>query len=62
MVLVLIMEVFFTGILLSFGNDNKRRICYIIWLGYRKVLVTGILFTFAFIIVTIVDVVVAGVI
>ena len=74
MVLVVIMEVFVTGILHSFGNDNSKRrmscscigmglvmgMLYMFWLGYWKVLVMGILFTFAIIIVTVV--VVAGVI
>ena len=46
------MEVFVTGILHSFGNDNSKRrmICSCIWKGF----VTGILFTFAIIIVIVV--------
>ena len=65
------MEVFVTGILHSLGKDNSnRRMCcscigmglvtdmiYIFWLEYWKVLVTGILFTSAIIIVTVVVVV-----
>ena len=61
------MEIFVTGILHSFGNDNNncRRMCCssigidagnIIWglLRYLKVLVTGMLYGFAIIIVTII--------
>ena len=69
------MEVFVKGIVLSFGNDNSkcRMRCSCIGMvlvrgmlydlvGYWKLLVTGILFTFAITIVTIVDVVADGVI
>ena len=62
------MEVFVTGILFNFGNDNINcRMCFssigivigngnIVWvcLGYWKVLVTGMLYGFAIIIETII--------
>ena len=63
------MEVFVTGMLHSFGNDNSklRMSCSFIgiglvniiwgWLWYWKVMVTGMLYSFAIIIETIVVIV-----